>query len=74
MDENKSLYPLQYIQGQPEQLQKLIKERVAERPRKVPLCANLGLVKPRAIINSSNLQPDKRTDIYANFDLYPVIC
>ena len=68
MEENKSPYPLQYIQGQPEQIPKLIMERVAERSRKVPLCANLGLVKPRTIIDSSNLRPDKRTDIYANFD------
>ena len=44
-------------------------ERVAEGARKVQFSANLGLIKPRAIIDSSNIEPEERIDIYANFDM-----
>ena len=56
-----------------DQIQKLIMERVAEGSRKVQFSANLGLVKPREIIDSSNIEPDERGEIYANSDMKPVI-
>ena len=61
------------MQDKKDQIQKLIMERVAEGPRKVQFSANLGLVKPRAIIDSSNVEPDERIDIYANSDIKPVM-
>ena len=54
-------------------IQKLIKERVAERPWKNQFSANLGLVKPRATIDSSNVKPDERIGIYANCDMKSVM-
>ena len=32
--------------------------------RKIQFSADLGLVKPRAVIDSSNIEPNKRTDNY----------
>ena len=48
-------------------------ERVAEGPKKNQFSANLGWVKPLAIIDSVNIEPDERIDIYANSDMKRVM-
>ena len=63
---------LQFMQDKKDQGQKLIMERVAEGPRKVQFSASLGFVKP-AIIDSKNIEPDERIDIYANSEMKPVM-
>ena len=72
-DENQSIDLLHFMHDKKDQIQKLIMERVAEGSRKVQFSANLGLVKPREIIDSSNIEPDERGEIYANSDMKPVI-
>ena len=52
-----------------DQTQKLIMERVAEWSGKVQFSAILVLVKPSAIIDSGNIEPDQRNDIWTNSDL-----
>ena len=61
------------MQDKKDKTQKFIMERFAERPRKILFSASLGLVKPRAIIDSSNIEPDKRIEIHANSDMNPVM-
>ena len=57
------------MQDKKGQTQKLIMARVAEGPEKNQLSANMDLTKPRAKIDSINLEPDERIDIYANSDM-----
>ena len=68
-DENQSIDLLLFMQEKKDQAQNLIMDCVVERLRKVQLSANLGLVKPRAIIESSNIEPHERISIYANSDI-----
>ena len=72
-DENQSIDLLQFMPDKKNQTQKFIIERVAERLRKVQLSANLGLIKSRAIITSSNTEPAERNGVYANSDTKPVM-
>ena len=61
------------MQDKKDHAQNLIMDCVVEGLRKVQLSANLGLVKPRAIIDSSKPEPHERISIYANSDIYPVM-
>ena len=71
MDENQPIDLLQFMQEKKDEIQRLIIDRVAEGHRKVQFSANLGLVKPK-VINDSSKTEHKRIEIYANSDMKPV--
>ena len=73
MDENQPIDLLQFMQERKDEIQSLIIDRVAEGPRKVQFSANLGLVKPKVINDSSKTEHDERIHIYANSDMKPVM-
>ena len=73
MDENQPIDLLQFMQEKKDEIQSLIIDRVAQGPRKVQFSANLGLVKPKVINDSSKTEHDKRIDIYANSDMKTVM-
>ena len=52
-------------------IQQLIIERVADGPLKVQFSANLGIIKPRAIVDSS--EAEERLHFYANLEMKPVM-
>ena len=73
MDENQPIDFLQFMQEKKDEIQRLLIDRVAEGPRKVQFSANLGLVEPKVINDSSKTEHDERIGIYANSDLKPVM-
>ena len=60
MDENQPIELLQFMQEKKDEIQRLIIDRVAERPRKVQFSANLSLVKSKVINDSSKTEHDER--------------